>query len=78
MPALAAGAACPDALSFSLPLFISLPPSLSLFSCPAISAPTNPPPCILRQYITRIEEAKKRDHRNVGLQQGLFFFHQLS
>lgn len=25
-----------------------------------------------------IEEAKKRDHRNVGVQQDLFFFHHLS
>lgn len=25
-----------------------------------------------------MEEAKKRDHRNVGVQQELFFFHQLS
>jgi hypothetical protein len=25
-----------------------------------------------------MEEAKKRDHRNVGVQQDLFFFHQLS
>jgi len=25
-----------------------------------------------------IEEAKKRDHRNVGVQQELFFFHHLS
>jgi threonyl-tRNA synthetase len=25
-----------------------------------------------------IEEAKKRDHRNVGVQQELFFFHPLS
>lgn len=27
---------------------------------------------------TGIEEAKKRDHRNVGVQQDLFFFHHLS
>jgi hypothetical protein len=30
------------------------------------------------EYKTRIEEAKKRDHRVVGTQQELFFFHQLS
>jgi threonyl-tRNA synthetase len=29
-------------------------------------------------YKHRIEEAKKRDHRLVGTQQDLFFFHQLS
>lgn len=29
-------------------------------------------------YKHRIEEAKKRDHRVVGTQQELFFFHQLS
>jgi hypothetical protein len=32
----------------------------------------------LKEYQHRIEEAKKRDHRNVGTQQELFFFHQLS
>lgn len=33
---------------------------------------------IMKEYKHRIEEAKKRDHRVLGLQQGLFFFHQLS
>lgn len=32
----------------------------------------------LAAYQRRIEEAKKRDHRLVGTQQDLFFFHQLS
>ncbi|KAL6760107.1 hypothetical protein V8C86DRAFT_2561020 [Haematococcus lacustris] len=32
----------------------------------------------LKEYQHRMEEAKKRDHRNVGVQQQLFFFHQLS
>eukprot|EP00892_Ulva_mutabilis_P000666 jgi/Ulvmu1/105/UM001_0109.1 len=32
----------------------------------------------LAVYQRRIEEAKKRDHRVVGTQQDLFFFHQLS
>lgn len=32
----------------------------------------------LKEYQHRIEEAKKRDHRNVGTQQELFFFHPLS
>ena len=32
----------------------------------------------LTQYQHRIEEAKKRDHRVVGTQQELFFFHILS
>eukprot|EP00878_Enallax_costatus_P001087 GHUV01001224.1.p1 GENE.GHUV01001224.1~~GHUV01001224.1.p1 ORF type:complete len:714 (+),score=237.30 GHUV01001224.1:1826-3967(+) len=32
----------------------------------------------LKDYQHRIEEAKKRDHRNVGVQQELFFFHHLS
>ena len=32
----------------------------------------------LTQYQHRIEEAKKRDHRVVGTQQELFFFHTLS
>ena len=30
------------------------------------------------EYQTRIEEAKKRDHRAVGVQQELFFFHPWS
>eukprot|EP00286_Rhodomonas_abbreviata_P023657 CAMPEP_0181315692 /NCGR_PEP_ID=MMETSP1101-20121128/15509_1 /TAXON_ID=46948 /ORGANISM="Rhodomonas abbreviata, Strain Caron Lab Isolate" /LENGTH=691 /DNA_ID=CAMNT_0023422913 /DNA_START=22 /DNA_END=2097 /DNA_ORIENTATION=+ len=32
----------------------------------------------LKQHLFRIEEAKKRDHRTVGPQQELFFFHELS
>ena len=32
----------------------------------------------LKEYNHRIEEARKRDHRNVGTQQELFFFHHLS
>jgi len=32
----------------------------------------------LAQHIFRIEEAKKRDHRNIGPQQDLFMFHDLS
>lgn len=32
----------------------------------------------LKEYITQLEEAKKRDHRVVGLNQELFFFHPLS
>ena len=32
----------------------------------------------LKEYQTRIEEAKKRDHRSVGPHQELFFFHPLS
>mmetsp|Transcript_21962 Transcript_21962/g.60797 ORF Transcript_21962/g.60797 Transcript_21962/m.60797 type:complete len:479 (+) Transcript_21962:156-1592(+) len=32
----------------------------------------------LKEYQHRIEEAKKRDHRNVGVHQELFFFHGLS
>jgi threonyl-tRNA synthetase len=32
----------------------------------------------LKQHLFRIEEAKKRDHRNVGPAQELFFFHELS
>lgn len=30
----------------------------------------------LKQYLTRIEEAKKRDHRKLGKDLGLFIFHQ--
>ena len=30
----------------------------------------------LKQYLTRIEEAKKRDHRKLGKELGLFMFHQ--
>eukprot|EP00197_Chlamydomonas_leiostraca_P002015 CAMPEP_0202857222 /NCGR_PEP_ID=MMETSP1391-20130828/251_1 /ASSEMBLY_ACC=CAM_ASM_000867 /TAXON_ID=1034604 /ORGANISM="Chlamydomonas leiostraca, Strain SAG 11-49" /LENGTH=715 /DNA_ID=CAMNT_0049536001 /DNA_START=82 /DNA_END=2229 /DNA_ORIENTATION=+ len=32
----------------------------------------------LKEYQHRMEEAKKRDHRNLGVQQDLFFFHPLS
>ncbi|KAH9533612.1 hypothetical protein CY35_18G061400 [Sphagnum magellanicum] len=32
----------------------------------------------LKEYLHRLEEAKKRDHRKLGLQQELFFFHELS
>mmetsp|Transcript_14766 Transcript_14766/g.40377 ORF Transcript_14766/g.40377 Transcript_14766/m.40377 type:complete len:704 (+) Transcript_14766:59-2170(+) len=32
----------------------------------------------LKQHLFRIEEAKKRDHRTIGPQQELFFFHELS
>jgi threonyl-tRNA synthetase len=34
--------------------------------------------CLLQEYLHRLEEAKKRDHRKLGLQQELFFFHELS
>lgn len=33
---------------------------------------------LLKEYKLRIEEAKKRDHRNLGTTQELFFFHQWS
>lgn len=33
---------------------------------------------LLKDYQFRMEEAKKRDHRNVGTQQHLFMFHLLS
>ncbi|XP_074568032.1 threonine--tRNA ligase, mitochondrial 1 [Curcuma longa] len=32
----------------------------------------------LKEYLNQIEEAKKRDHRILGQNQDLFFFHQLS
>lgn len=32
----------------------------------------------MKEYLTQLEEAKKRDHRVVGLNQELFFFHPLS
>lgn len=32
----------------------------------------------LKEYQHRMEEAKKRDHRNLGVQQELFFFHPMS
>mmetsp|Transcript_15799 Transcript_15799/g.46725 ORF Transcript_15799/g.46725 Transcript_15799/m.46725 type:complete len:119 (+) Transcript_15799:1567-1923(+) len=41
----------------------------------AISFPDNKQ---LREYQHRIEEAKKRDHRLLGANQSLFFFHHLS
>eukprot|EP00246_Nothoceros_aenigmaticus_P001908 TRINITY_DN12591_c0_g1_i1.p1 TRINITY_DN12591_c0_g1~~TRINITY_DN12591_c0_g1_i1.p1 ORF type:complete len:679 (-),score=146.34 TRINITY_DN12591_c0_g1_i1:142-1911(-) len=37
-----------------------------------------PDPKKLKEYFVAIEEAKKRDHRVVGLEQQLFFFHELS
>lgn len=43
-----------------------------------VYAITFPDPKQLKEYQTRIEEAKKRDHRVVGVQQELFFFHPLS
>lgn len=43
-----------------------------------VYAITFPEKALLREYQTRIEEAKKRDHRVVGVQQELFFFHPLS
>eukprot|EP00775_Hariotina_reticulata_P003330 gene3330-3607_t len=43
-----------------------------------VYAITFPDKAQLKEYQTRIEEAKKRDHRNVGVQQELFFFHHLS
>ena len=33
---------------------------------------------LLKEYIKRKEEEEKRDHRNIGRQQGLFMFHTLS
>ena len=33
---------------------------------------------LMKEYIKRKEEEEKRDHRNVGKQQGLFMFHNLS
>ncbi|GLC55278.1 hypothetical protein PLESTB_000967300 [Pleodorina starrii] len=39
---------------------------------------TFPEPKLLKEYQHRIEEAKKRDHRVLGVQQELFFFHPLS
>jgi threonyl-tRNA synthetase len=32
----------------------------------------------MKDYQHRMEEAKKRDHRNIGTQQELFFFDRLS
>lgn len=43
-----------------------------------VYAITFPDPKQLKEYKHRIEEAKKRDHRLLGTQQELFFFHQLS
>ncbi|KAG2502057.1 hypothetical protein HYH03_000551 [Edaphochlamys debaryana] len=43
-----------------------------------VYAITFPEPKLLKEYQHRIEEAKKRDHRTVGVQQELFFFHPLS
>jgi len=39
---------------------------------------TFPDTKLMKEYQHRIEEAKKRDHRTVGLNQELFFFHHLS
>lgn len=43
-----------------------------------VYAITFPDAKLLREYKHRIEEARKRDHRVVGPQQELFFFHPLS
>jgi hypothetical protein len=43
-----------------------------------VYAITFPEKAQLKEYQTRIEEAKRRDHRVVGVQQELFFFHPLS
>lgn len=32
----------------------------------------------LKEWVTFQEEAAKRDHRKLGKEQGLFFFHELS
>lgn len=39
---------------------------------------TFPDKKLLKEYEHRVEEARKRDHRTVGTQQELFFFHHLS
>lgn len=51
------------------------PPSSRLQRIYAITFPDDKE---LKDYQHRMEEAKKRDHRNVGTQQELFFFHPLS
>jgi threonyl-tRNA synthetase len=33
---------------------------------------------LLKKYLFRIEEAKKRDHRTIGMSQDLYFFHNVS
>jgi len=43
-----------------------------------VYAVTFPTEKLMKEYKLRIEEAKKRDHRVIGLNQELFFFHQLS
>ena len=43
-----------------------------------VYAVTFPTDKLMKEYHTRIEEAKKRDHRTIGLNQELFFFHGLS
>ncbi|GBF99477.1 threonyl-tRNA synthetase [Raphidocelis subcapitata] len=43
-----------------------------------VYAITFPDKALLKDYQHRMEEAKKRDHRNLGVQQELFFFHPLS
>ncbi len=39
---------------------------------------TFPDKKLMADYKHRMEEAKKRDHRNIGTQQELFFFDRLS
>ena len=43
-----------------------------------VYAVTFPTDKLMKEYKVRIEEAKKRDHRVIGLNQELFFFHNLS
>ena len=43
-----------------------------------VYAVTFPTEKLMKEYNMRIEEAKKRDHRTIGVNQELFFFHQLS
>eukprot|EP00740_Mantoniella_antarctica_P009276 CAMPEP_0181367474 /NCGR_PEP_ID=MMETSP1106-20121128/11429_1 /TAXON_ID=81844 /ORGANISM="Mantoniella antarctica, Strain SL-175" /LENGTH=731 /DNA_ID=CAMNT_0023483237 /DNA_START=149 /DNA_END=2344 /DNA_ORIENTATION=+ len=43
-----------------------------------VYAITFPSDKLMKEYKTRIEEAKKRDHRVIGMNQELFFFHNLS
>ena len=43
-----------------------------------VYAVTFPTDKLMKEYKVRIEEAKKRDHRVIGLNQELFFFHTLS
>ena len=39
---------------------------------------TFPDQAAMKDYQHRMEEAKKRDHRNIGTQQELFFFDRMS